>query len=136
MPDMPARHTGTLDTDLGAIPYHALLLEREDISYTAAYADPPKDPPTGASQDRLLDAVRDQAVALVFGELDREAEIIQDGLCGRELWITFSGGQSVMLARVFVVQDRIYLLMVIAPAEKASSDGVQRFLDSFRLLHG
>lgn len=82
---------------------------------------------------KRLDQARDGAVASVNGMLKAEKAIQLEGHPGRELAIE-SAGVVIVRMRMFVVDRRLYQVLVLGPAPILASKEITFFLDSFRLI--
>jgi hypothetical protein len=82
--------------------------------------------------DALLDGIRDDFVAGTKGKLLREAPATVRGFPGRALELE-APGQSIV-ARIYLVDTRLYLLVTVHPRENAGAPNAKRFLDGFTLL--
>lgn len=69
----------------------------------------------------------------VKGELLSSKKIFLDGHEGREATVGYQENQNTISMRLFTVNDKIYLVQVIAEADKAENQSAKRFLDSFTI---
>jgi hypothetical protein len=88
----------------------------------------------------MLDASRDGSVAKVSGKLIREGKLTLMGNPGRELVIE-TGSQTGpeirrLQGRLFIVGNRMYQIMVVAPKDQKSRPEPGAFLQSLKLLGG
>lgn len=134
MPGTPTEQTKTVNTAVGPIDAYFFLLERKDIAYMVGYSDYPDTVVQKTNPDAILEGARNGAVANVQGKLLNELIISLNGYPGRELKIEPAGGKGTIKAKIFIVGNRLYQVMVVTPKEKAFSKNVRRFLDSFKFL--
>lgn len=133
MPGTPTQQVRTAKTSSGLVDAYMFLVERRDVAYVVAYSDYPNPMIQAGTPKLILDGARDGAVANVQGKLVRESVISLDGHQGRELQIESPGGKVTVTARLFLVDRRLYQVMVLMHNDKASSEDVNKFLDSFRI---
>jgi hypothetical protein len=106
-------------------------------AYMAAYVDTPI--PSGEAEWRTqqrLDGARQGALGNVNGQLIRESRIRLHGRePGREIEANLPGQAGVLRGRFYVVNRRMYQVMVIGNPTFVHSDNARRFLDSFSLIN-
>jgi len=101
-----------------------------EVAYMVMYNDLP--PGAGAAGPQFLL----EAVASKFGERVKSRKNIQiNGHTGMELeWTKKEGGQTWFLTdRIYLVENRMYQVMVTTTRGKIDPVSTTRFLDSFRL---
>jgi len=127
----------SLDTQVGEIEIHSFLGEQGNESVSIGYTDYPAELVQVSDPERILDGSRDGAVANVKGELVSETRISLDGYPGRELTISVIADNKqeiVLRGRVFLVENRLYQIMAVAPKGKENAKNIDAFLQSFALL--
>jgi hypothetical protein len=134
LPGSPTELTRTVNTAAGPIDFHFFLLEQKDIAYLVGYSDYPEIAVQKTNPEAILEGARNGAVASAQGKLLSELIISLNGYPGRELKIEPAGGEGTINTNMFVVDNRLYQVMVVTPKEKAFSKHVGKFLDSFKLL--
>jgi hypothetical protein len=135
MPGTPTQQVRTAKTSSGSIDAHMFLVEHRDVAYIVAYSDYPNPMIQERTPKLILDGARDGAVANLQGKLVGESIISLDGHQGRELQIESPDGKVTVTARIFLVDRRLYQVMVLTPQGKDSSEDVRKFFDSFRLQY-
>lgn len=133
MPKKPSRETQTVDTSLGPIEIQFFSAELADTVYMVAYSDYPAAFVAQSNPVVILDGARDGAVANVKGKLVSEHVIFIGGNTGRELRIEIPDAKMTAVSRIFLVNNRLYQVMALMPAERFSSDEITTYLDSFAL---
>jgi hypothetical protein len=121
----------------GKIDLHIFLGNQGDLAYAVAYADYPPDIVRKGNPEKILDGASLGMVSHINGKLVRETKIEIEGYPGRELLIEVTiqaGVPGTVKGRVFLVGNRIYQMMWIAPKGQASLKALDDFLQSFRLL--
>ncbi|MGO9620997.1 MAG: hypothetical protein ACLPT6_06300 [Desulfobaccales bacterium] len=129
-----------LETQGDKIDLHIFSGQLGDTGYFVSYWDYP---PGLVQPDRLeemLDGSRDGSVAQVSGRLIREGKLTLMGHPGRELLIE-TGSQTGpearrLQGRLFIVGNRMYQIMVVAPRDQESRPEAEAFLQSLKLLGG
>jgi hypothetical protein len=133
LPGQPALDVKSTETDLGPIKMHTFMCTTDNLYCGVVYYDVP----TGVhkSTDQLLE---DTCNGFIQGaNLTEKAErrsVDIDGHPGREVIGESPDGSFLLMARYYVVDTRVYLVMVGAAIGDASSPEIGRYLDSFRLL--
>ncbi len=131
MPTAPelARHTA--ESAAGPLEFTIYGSQLAGSAYQVAWVDYP--PGTVADPAEVLEAARDGAVAQMAARLVRSESIEIEGHPGLEFEFDVEG-RLAGFARMFLVGDRLYqLLLAKEPGDLPGSVGA-RFLESFRLL--
>ena len=129
MPGTPKQET---ETDEDGLTSHSFTVELENpnSAYLVTYYDVPEVAKATPEQIKeLLDGTPDAFAKGGNAQLTRSQNIILDGNPGREFEFTSTEGFSGK-GRVYLVEERLFLVVAIAP----QSQNIQQFLDSFRLL--
>jgi hypothetical protein len=86
-----------------------------------------------AGLKQVYDSSRDGAVANLAGKLASEKDIKLGENPGREIQIDVQGGRQLFRARVYLIEQRLYQVVVFGTKEAATSKEADKFLDSFKL---
>jgi hypothetical protein len=133
LPGEPSLNTKSTDTDIGPIEMHMFSCTTDDLYCSVTYYDVPAG--VHKSADQLLE---DTCNGFMQGaKLTEKAERRQidiDGHPGREIIGESADGTFLLMARYYLVHNRVYLVMVGSAIANASSPEVGRYLDSFHLL--
>jgi hypothetical protein len=107
---------------------------RQDFGYSVMVSEYPPGLLRPDLTDKILDGQRNEWIRTLEGKLLTEKKItLDDKFPGRALQLESERiGFSQM--RVYLVKDRIYLLMVLGPKELATSKESADFLASFKLI--
>jgi hypothetical protein len=127
----------SVDTDVGKIDIHMYTLEKSGRAYVVGYSDYPQEMINQTDPQKLLDGGRDGAMKNVSGKLIKEKKITLKENPGRELVLdgtSASGQEATIMARLFLVGNRLYQVMVVTPKGADSSSETSDFLGSFKLL--
>jgi hypothetical protein len=130
-PGNPQPKTQAMQTKVGTLEAKMFMLEMPTAFYAMAYVDYPKDALGKKPPDELLDGARDGAVGNVKGKLGSETKISMNGYPGRELRIE-APGDLALQARIYMVKERLYQILVVMPKSKESEAEAKKFLDSFK----
>lgn len=133
MPGTPVEEVPKTNTGLEPKKYRIVTAMSNISSMAIAYADQP--PQAGGPIDpkKLLDSLRDQAVSDLRGQLIHEQAVsVQGGYPGREWRMSVPGGFTA-LQRTYLVNRRLYSLIVIAGSKGLNSPEAARFLNSFQV---
>jgi len=132
-PGKPDVSTSTTTTELGDVDMHQFVAKRtkDKETYALIYCDLPADLVKDADPEKLLDRLRDGGVASVHGKPAKENKIKLDANPGRELEVSGVGGTR--LWRLYLVNGRLYQLIVTTDAGRPSAERAKTFFGSFRL---
>jgi hypothetical protein len=129
--------TQTVDTDSGKAEAHTYLAESDGILYVAAYSVFRDEIINQGDPEEFLNNARDSMLASLNGKLVLETRKSLGDYPGRELVVDMKmadGTDGVMKARLYLVKNRLYQLMVMANTQDASAGTITTFLDSFKLI--
>jgi hypothetical protein len=136
-PAVLLEETQTLETQAGKIDLHVFSTQSDDIGYFVSYCDYPQEIVQRGNPETMLDGSRDGALSNAKGTLVSETKITLEGHPGRELLMEAkdeSGRSATIKGRLFMVKNRLYQVMVVAPKARESGDVMDRFIKSFKLL--
>jgi hypothetical protein len=131
MPGTPTQENLTA----AGIPLKTFRVESWDKGYAVAYADIPDEILRYGSVSAKLDAAVDGMVSNVHGKLIRAYDIQLAGRYpGREVKAELPNKNGVVVARIYLVRQRFYEVLVTGPQAWATSADANKFLDSFVLI--
>jgi hypothetical protein len=132
-PGKPEVSTSTTTTELGEVEMHQFVAKRakDKETYALIYCDLPADLVKDADPEKLLDRLRDGGAASVRGRPAKENKIKLDANPGRELEVGGLGGTR--LWRLYLVNGRLYQLIVTADSGRPSAERAKTFFGSFKL---
>ncbi|MCS6814800.1 MAG: hypothetical protein NZ772_14695 [Cyanobacteria bacterium] len=136
MPGDPKQQRQQQQTRLGNLDIYTFAVEQPGLSaHLVTYTDFPAESIQNVDPNKLLDSGRDEVLRRVQGSLLSESRISLNGAPGRELKIK-APGDLIIHSRIYMVNQRLYQLIVVAPASKAAnlSGSIRGFFQSFRLL--
>ncbi len=129
--------TQPVDTAAGQIEMHLFMGDQGNTGYVIAYADYPPEIIAESDSQTLLEGVRDGAIGNVNGALVSEQAISINGYPGIEIVanVTNDGGEEgVLKAHVYIVNNRLYQVMIITQQGDTDTAEMDEFLQSFKLL--
>ena len=132
MPGTPKQEEFDTESDFGKGVLHMNRAQADKTIYAANYCDFPTEIKM-APIKKVYDSSRDGAVANLEGKLVSEKEIKLGKHPGREIQIEVAGGKQLFRARVFLVEQRLFQVVVMGTKKAATSRDADRFLDSFKL---
>lgn len=133
-PGTPTRVVKTVNTAQGPREVQVYSVNDKQTSFSIAVSTLPKEESSNVGPAATLDGARDGAVANTQGKLLSELIIDVNGHPGRELEIAVAGGKGTIRARVLLVGNRLYQVLVVTPADESYAPKVRRFLESVKLL--
>ncbi len=130
----------SLQTQGDKIDHHIFSGQLGDTGYFVSYWDYPPGLIQPDKLEKMLEASRDGSVAKVSGRLIRDNKLTLMGNPGLEMVIE-TGSQTGpearrLQGRLFIVGDRMYQIMVVAPKDEKSRPETEAFLQSLKLLGG
>jgi hypothetical protein len=137
MPDKPKEQTQSVDSAVGALEMHVASFEDRSGAYLVVYVDYPADLIRSGQANDVLDGAAQGGVANVNGKLARQQDFPLGTVPGREIEFD-APAQSAqpathVKARYFLVENRLYQVMVVAQQNQGLPTDAQKFLDSFNL---
>jgi len=88
--------------------------------------------------DSFFENIINGTVRKINGTLESKEVANLDGFAGREVKISFKSegikGENLIRLRLHLVENALYLLQTITPAEKDDNDDIEKFMASFKLL--
>ena len=128
MPAEPRVTEQGLEIGAGKLVNNVFLALTQFAVFSVSYAD---FPPKTSKSKSLLDNVRKGVINGIKGTLISSSNISHKGHSGREFQASSDSG--VYTSRIFLVNSRLYQLVVVAVPGKVSAEDVHRFLNSFDL---
>jgi len=128
----PKQQQFDTESDFGKGVLHMNRVQVGETIYGANYCDFPAEIKKTPIK-KVYDSSRDGAVANLEGKLVSEKEIKLGKHSGREIRIEVGGGKQLFRARVFLIEQRLYQIVVMGTKEAATSKEADKFLESFKL---
>ncbi len=132
-PGDPKTTTQTVPTAVGDITLTMYTASTSDGAYFVGYADYPADAVASSDPQNMLDGARDGALKNVNGTLISEEKITLDGNPGRSLQFKSSDGKNVAYGHIYLIDNRLYQILVVSAPGKLTQDQIDAFLNSFSL---
>ena len=107
-----------------------------NLLYMASYTEYPHSIDAGQKdkQKELCRKVVDDAVNRVQGKLLKETSISLNGYEGVEARIEYKNGAEVLKMRMYLVDNKMYMLETLTEIAKDNNKSILRFMDSFKLV--
>ena len=104
------------------------------VAYVVTYLDYPKGT-VGEDKDKFLAGVVERNVGLLKGKVAAEEKITlgKDKHPGRDVRVDLPDKKQLYRARVFLVGDRVYQVVVLGPEEFVKGKEIDEYLKSFKV---
>jgi hypothetical protein len=135
-PNALEENVESVDTAVGAIDIHTFTATHDRTVYVVAYSDYPAEIISQSDPQQVLNGSRDGAVQNVGGTLVSETAIDLEGNPGKALVINTTsdaGNMATVNAHLYLVENRLYQILVVVPQGAEKSAEVDTFLNSFSL---
>lgn len=107
--------------------------ELKDVAmFGVAWVDYPKELVAQGDRTKMLDGARDGAAKNIGGKIVSEKPITMHGFPGRELKVEVPKSPLVFLAQIYLVNERLYQVILVTTASHASAPEVTKFFASFK----
>ena len=129
--------TQTITASGISLPTYMFIADMGTRTDMVAYTDYPEDVVSQSDPAKMLDGASNGAVQNVNGTLVSQDEITLDGNPGRDIVANAAAknGQEVtMRARLYMVKNRLYMIIIVANKGQLTREQTDAFLDSFKLL--
>ena len=126
----------SVETPVGPINIHTFTAEEQNSAYVVAYSDYPAEIVEQSDPQILLDSSRDGALGNLNGNIISEEPIDIDGNPGRSLVIDTvdpAGDEATIKSRIYLVDNRLYQILVVTPKGQEEAAKPETFLESFTL---
>ena len=126
-----------VETPVGRITGHLYTLEQKDSVFGVGFADYPRQILQASPPERMLTGVRESWLKRIEGRLDGDAKEIR--LDGKWLGTEFAargkleGRDAWMRGRIYLVDNRLYQLIVFGNKETIPVSDINRFMGSFKV---
>ena len=134
MPGKPEIQTQARATIFGVIRPVVYLVDHPEAQYLLNYADYPPGLVGESTPDVILDGAVLGLVSDTGGSLQAVEAIELQGYPGREVHVTAPDGRSEIRARIYLVGERLYQLLVLASVEVDVAADTARYFDSLSLF--
>ena len=131
LPSKPTERSLPQGTETGQTPSPVYELTSGSLKYVITYKDHPFDV-EGAQRDKLLEMGAEAGIIRAGGKVVSNKPISLDEYPGRE--VKGEMGGFLNQSRVYLVKQRLYLLIVWLPADKAGSENAAKFFESFKIV--
>ncbi len=135
MPGNPKNHAQALNTPFGPATTYTFVYSNEDVAFAVSYTDYPIKTQAPDAQ-KIFDGARNGQLAAMRGStLISESEVSVNSYPGREVQMATpqGDGKHAIRTRMYMVNNRLYLVMVALPKDELFSRDAVKFMDSFKL---
>lgn len=132
-PSAPLPTESSLETAGGPVTLHTHTATGPDAAYVVAWADYP---PEALDKDleRMFDRTRDGLVVNLQGKVVADEKLEIQGRPGRALTLRVAGTDTILKARLVMVDRRLYQVAVVDSEGRVDASDTARFFDSFEIL--
>ncbi|MBN2378456.1 hypothetical protein JXM67_01455 [candidate division WOR-3 bacterium] len=134
MPTEPVKDKQTTPSGGVSVDLYSFKVNYPPVEYAVMYNDMPfEDEITPQVVKGVFDVGRDAVIMAFSGTLLADKDITLDGNPGREFRIKTSNN-FIYTSRVYIVDNRLFQLIVTVPENVSSEEATAKFMDSFKLL--
>ena len=142
-PKEPSVSVQTVNTEAGPVDMHIHMLDlskKEEDSNLIYLSSVAKYPDTLVHSDRkeqlagFFKETINGLIASIDGELLDEKSVQIGEYQGEEVKVNFQDGMAIIRIRIYLVENKVYMLQVITKTENDSNDSISRFMNSFALI--
>jgi len=142
-PVEPEERPKVVNSEIGELKLNVFLYDAslrgndDNLVYMVNYIEYPEDEIHSDNTEILTDLFRNSvegAVINVNGELLSEKEIQLGQYPGRELRIDYKNGMAIIRMRMYLVENKMYMIQTITETNKEANNSITRFMDSFELI--
>ena len=142
-PKEPTASVQTVKTKAGPVDMHINMLDlsKKDVDdnliYLSSFAQYPDSLVHSDNKEELKGFFKETIEGLVGsidGEILSRKEVKIDSYDGREVKINFQDGMAIIRIRVYLVENKVYMLQVITKTENDSNESISKFMNSFSLI--
>jgi hypothetical protein len=134
-PGTPEQSTSTLKSPIGDMVLQVFKVARNNDkeAYTLIYYDYPPEAIKSTDPEKIFDAAQQGGLDATHGKVIKKTDITKTDKApaSRDLEIEIQG--TTTYARMILVGNRLYVIMVVPPATQGAADRARSFLDSFKL---
>ena len=134
---VPTQKKQTVTNSEGPVDIYTLtfVLNHPSAEYWIIYIDYPSLTVLQKGSDQTLKEARDASGNPVQGKLLWERRVYLNEYPGLEIdYEGASGDENAYKSRLYLVKDRLYVILVTAPKDQPLSAQAENFLNAFRLL--
>ncbi len=133
LPGVPKKKSREIKTRKGIVEVTSLtLVAKGKGGFYFSFSQPRKSSASRSGEDDRLKQAKTKALKTIRGVLKKEQKLELGNFPGVELYISIKQNKHLRL-RLFVIEDRLYQLLVVGtPAQVASAD-TNRYFASFKL---
>lgn len=136
MPGEPTEEVQTQPTEVGDIDIHMFTYETQDTAYMGGYNLLPQAIVDLSEPNAMLDSACNGQVSSTGGVEVSRQEIALGAYPGRDLEIRIedASGVKTLHTRIYLVENKLYQILVVGDENQSGAEDTLKFLDSFKLL--
>jgi hypothetical protein len=138
-PGRPDESTSTLKSPIGDMVLHVFKVapnhdKKDKESYTLVYYDYPAEAIKSTAAEKIFDAAQQGGLDELHWKLLKKTDVVttDKAPASRDLEIAVQGVTN--YARMILVENRLYVIMVAPNAARGAAERARAFLDSFKLV--
>jgi hypothetical protein len=134
LPGTPSEQTKAIPTPAGNLDMKLYIVSSGDSGfvYLVATLELPKGGLAGAGED-FLDGAQSGLVSGAKGKLVKQSKIKLGKHSGRDITAEVFDGKGLLRGHVYLVDQRVYMLVVMTPKDADASAATGKFFDSFKV---
>ena len=132
LPNIPRETVQEAQTDAGKLVFHSVETEAEDHEYAISVIEYPASLVQEKGSKAILEDASEGGVSSIFGTLLDRKDISIGEYSGINQ--TVETVDKIFMANVFLIENRLYMIVVAGPKNTFSDDKAQGFLNAFELL--
>lgn len=134
LPGPPARKTSKVATSAGEVEAYLFLVDRKTHAYLVSYNDY-KAGTVDPDPEKVLSQVVEATAKNLQGQVNKDEKITLGAkkYPGRDVLIALPGKKGLYRGQVYLVDNRLYQVVVIGPEELVKNSAVDAYFSSFKL---
>ena len=142
-PEEPSSNVQTVNTEAGPVDMHIHMLDLSNkendsnLIYLSSFAQYPDTLVHSDRKEQLPGFFKETIEGLsgsIDGKIMDEKKVEIGKYQGREVKINFQDGMAIIRIRIYLVQNKVFMLQVVTKTENDSNDAIAHFMNSFALL--
>ena len=134
MPSTPTYETSEIPTAIGPVVMHTFSVSAKKWAYMVIYSDYDAESVNGVDPSTMLDGARDGVMKQIGGTVVVDRSITLGDYPGKEVEVVTPDKQFRCRARLYMVANRLYQAIAVAPGKGKLPKDAEKFLASFRLV--
>ena len=127
-------YNGEAKSPNGPSEFHSFLADNMNIDFLVAYRDYPDSYVQGIKSHSLQERVQNGIVAGFKGRIIFEGTIYLEEFRGKEIMAISQDRKTTMRFKIFLVENRLYLVSAEFPKGNEYSEDVEKFMSTFNII--